>query len=93
MGCDDCHVPILAPSGDRYSIHDHRFDFSQPPVPCGECHPPGEVDESSEPPHEFNVKPVPFTKNLTMEEACVRCHSDKDMEWVKEKMGTLKFQL
>jgi hypothetical protein len=91
--CTDCHIPSLASSGDRYSIHDHRFDFSQPEPPCTECHSPGEVDESAAPPHEFNIKPVRIPENLTLEEACLRCHEDKDMEWVEENKGTLKFQL
>jgi hypothetical protein len=91
--CIDCHVPTLASSGDRYSIHDHRFDFSQPEMPCLECHAPGEVDESAAPPHEFNIRPVRHNENLTIEEACLRCHSDRDTSWVSEKIGTLKFQL
>lgn len=91
--CTDCHVPTLTSGGDRHSIHDHLFDFSQPEMPCVECHLPGEVDESSTPPHEFNIKPVRIPENLTMEEACLRCHEDQDMEWVKAKIGTLKFQL
>jgi formate-dependent nitrite reductase cytochrome c552 subunit len=91
--CDDCHVPLLASSGDRYSIHDHRFDFSQPESPCSECHLPGEVDEEAKPPHEFNIQPVRIKEKLTIEEACLRCHSEKDLSWVKEKIGTLKFRL
>jgi hypothetical protein len=51
------------------------------------------VDESAAPPHEFNIKPVRIPENLTLEEACLRCHEDKDMEWVEESKGTLKFQL
>ena len=27
------------------------------------------------------------------DEACLRCHGDRDMTWVREKIGTLKFQL
>ena len=93
MQCDDCHVPQLTASGDRYSIHDHKFDFSQPPNPCTECHSPGEVDEASQPPHQFNIQPVRFEKNMTLEEACLRCHEDKGMDWVEENIPTLKFQL
>ena len=83
----------MTASGDRYSIHDHKFDFSQPPVPCGDCHSPGEVDKTAPPPHEFNVQPVRFREHLTLEEACLRCHEEKGMEWVRENVGTLKFQL
>ncbi|MFC1855269.1 ammonia-forming cytochrome c nitrite reductase subunit c552 [Thermodesulfobacteriota bacterium] len=36
--CTDCHLPKLAPSKDRYSIHDHKFDFSRPKAECIECH-------------------------------------------------------
>ena len=93
MDCDGCHVPTLAPGGDRYSVHDHLFDFSQPPMPCTECHSAGEVDEKTAPPHEFNMKPVAAKEHLTVEEACLRCHSDRDTVWVREKIGTLKFQL
>jgi hypothetical protein len=93
VGCDDCHVPSLAPSGDRYSIHDHKFDFSQAEGACTACHSPGEVDESASPPHEFNIQPVRIPEELTLEEACLRCHQDKGMEWVSEKIGTLKLRL
>jgi hypothetical protein len=44
--CHRCHVPALAPGGDRYSIHDHKFLFLEPEttIPlsldeaCGQCH-------------------------------------------------------
>ncbi len=36
--CTDCHLPKLAPSNDRYSIHDHKFDFSRPEPDCIDCH-------------------------------------------------------
>ena len=86
-------MPTLEPSGKRYSIHDHRFDFSQPEIPCVECHSAGEVDAAAKPPHEFNIQAVRFKKNYTIEEACLLCHDDKDMDWAKETMPTLKLQL
>jgi len=79
--------------GTRYSIHDHRFDFSQPEIPCRECHGEGEVDETADPPHTFNIQPVRIPGNPTTEESCLRCHEDKDMDWVRENIGTLKFSL
>jgi hypothetical protein len=91
--CDDCHVPETVAGGTRYSVHDHKFDFSQPAMPCGSCHNEGEVDESAEPPHSFNVQPVRIQQNLTLEESCLRCHEDKDMTWVEETIGTLKYKL
>ena len=74
-------------------MHDHLFDFSQPPIPCAECHLPDEVDESAEPPHEFNIKPVPFEEQFTVKESCLRCHEGEDEAWVDEKLPTLRFQL
>jgi cytochrome c553 len=62
-------------------------------MPCSECHIPGEVDESAASPHEFNVEPVRIPENLTMEEACLRCHEEKGMDWIREQIPTLKFQL
>jgi cytochrome c553 len=86
-------VPQTVRGGTRYSVHDHRFDFSQPEMACSRCHNAGEVDESASPPHEFNIGPVPIPENLTLEESCLRCHDDKDMGWVKENIGTLKYKL
>ena len=86
-------MPKTVADGSRYSIHDHRFDFSQPEMPCRQCHNEGEVDESAEPPHEFNVTPVRITGNPTREESGLRCHEDKGMDWVRENIGTLKYKL
>jgi hypothetical protein len=30
VGCDQCHLPALAPGGKSYSIHDHKFLFGKP---------------------------------------------------------------
>jgi hypothetical protein len=38
VSCTECHLPKLAPSKDRYSIHDHKFDFSRPKPDCTDCH-------------------------------------------------------
>jgi hypothetical protein len=45
--CDSCHIPAIAPGGDKYSVHDHKFYFGKPaakesvPVTrtCVGCHP------------------------------------------------------
>ena len=83
-GCDDCHPPSVTRSKKEYSIHDHRFDFSRPPVPCYECH--GETMEGREAPpekHDFNLSEVKVQENLTTSESCVRCHQDKNKEWTE----------
>jgi hypothetical protein len=44
-GCLDCHPPLLDESRKRYSVHDHKFQFSPPTPehvaggdPCTGCH-------------------------------------------------------
>jgi hypothetical protein len=44
-GCLDCHPPLLDESRKRYSVHDHKFQFSAPTPehiaggdPCAGCH-------------------------------------------------------
>ncbi len=76
--CIDCHVPNLDATGRRYSIHDHKFDFSGPELPCAECH-GGEVpDTDGEPPHDFKFERVKIEENLTLEQACRRCHAESE---------------
>ncbi len=44
--CDKCHIPKLAPDGEGYSIHDHKFFFGAAEVSewkplretCAQCH-------------------------------------------------------
>jgi hypothetical protein len=43
--CTDCHLTKLSPNKERYSIHDHKFDFSQPESECTECHYNVDTDE------------------------------------------------
>lgn len=30
VSCEKCHNPMVAPGGERYSIHDHKFYFGKP---------------------------------------------------------------
>lgn len=53
-GCLDCHPPLLTAARDAYSIHDHKFQFEEPPqwmkegiARCERCH-PGRGDGSGE---------------------------------------------
>lgn len=91
VGCTDCHAPTVVNGGQRYSIHDHRFDFSRPELPCIECHDEETAAKEPPPEHKFNFKPVEIPQNLTIEEACLRCHPQ--MVDVKEKMKGLRFRL
>lgn len=79
--------------GARYSVHDHMFDFSQPPVACGECHEPGDERLKKTPTHVWNIEPVKFAKPLTIEQNCVRCHGEKDTAWIQEKLKGIKRRL
>jgi hypothetical protein len=99
--CTDCHYPTLAPSKKTYSIHDHKFDFSQPKPGCGECHDPsdtgdaavasagplGRVTWAPEPEHhDFHLMPVKSEKNLKTDEACLECHKGKTIDWARENI-------
>ncbi len=75
--CVDCHAPTMARDGQRYSIHDHKFDFSQPELPCTECHEKKDVEGKNAPNHDFHISRVKVPQNLTLEQACARCHPDK----------------
>jgi len=77
--------------GDRYTIHDHLFDFSQPAVACGECHDPGDERLQREAPHAWSFDKV--KKPLTLEQNCVRCHGEKDVSWIQEKLKGIKRRL
>jgi len=71
--CTDCHLPKLAPSKDRYSIHDHKFDFSRPPAECDECHyKPTDADEFKD------SDPLFYHVNRSLKKAkkyeCSYCH-------------------
>ncbi len=102
VGCIDCHVPKVAEDkvrGLHYSIHDHRFDFSRPDganIPCAECHDQETIAKArttgKPASHKtFNFRPVEIPQNMTVEEACLRCHPK--MVDVKEKMRGLRFRL
>ncbi len=102
--CDDCHVPTVTRDGRRYSIHDHKFDFSRAKPPCEECHGPDNLDPKgspllgkdgkmrAEPPSHglFNINPVKIPQNLTLPQACLRCHKDKDEKWVKAGIARVR---
>jgi hypothetical protein len=98
LGCTECHMPTTVENpvrGRRYSIHDHRFDFSRPEgkdLPCAECHDEATIAKGKPTGHrEFNFKPVEIPRNLTVEEACLRCHPQ--MKDAKVKMKGLRFRL
>ena len=74
-------------------MHDHKFDFSQPEVPCRECHDEGDERLAKKPAHVFNIKPVQFPKPLTLEQNCVRCHGDKTTAWIQEKLKGIRRRL
>jgi hypothetical protein len=68
-------------------------DFSQPEIPCAECHEAGDERLKRTPTHKFNIQPVKFPKPLTVEQNCVRCHGDKDAAWIQEKLKGIKRRL
>ena len=89
--CHDCHVPTVVEGGQKYSIHDHKFDFSQPAIPCDECH--GEDMTGQEAPaatHNFHFSPVEIQENLTTQQACSLCHEDKDEKWIKAEVARIQ---
>jgi len=96
--CNDCHVPNMAKQGNTYSIHDHKFNFSQPAPTCTECHEPGDVegkgDRCSFDPPDFHLTRVKFPREMTMQEACVYCHNrelkeSRDTAWARESIPGL----
>jgi hypothetical protein len=85
--CEQCHVPTVTSSGETYSIHDHKFDFSRPSLPCIECHENDMVGkEAPAATHDFNINEVEIKENLTTEQACARCHDDKSEEWINAEV-------
>ncbi len=79
VACVDCHPPEVTKGGERYSIHDHKFDFSGPEHPCAECHEEKEVAGKKAENHDFHFGRVKVPANLTLEQACARCHPKKDI--------------
>ncbi len=81
--CVDCHLPKLAPSRDRYSIHDHKFDFSRPKSECNECHYEADADEDviGSDPLFYHVQQS-FKKSENTK--CNYCHYDKDATHAKQ---------
>ncbi len=94
LECIDCHPPRTNRTGERYSIHDHRFDFSGPELPCTECHDKGDERMSRKPSHDYNFPRVKTPAPGTMEDACKRCHGDgkgkKSMMIRKNKRGSVE---
>jgi hypothetical protein len=86
-------MTATAAGGTRYSVHDHRFDFSQPPVACTECHDAGDERLGKTPSHQWNIQPVRFPQPLTTEQACKRCHAEKDPAWIAEKLKLIRRRL
>ena len=90
--CIDCHTPQVTDGGKRYSIHDHKFDFSGPEMPCAECHEEKDVAGKKAENHDFHFTRIKNGETLTIEQACARCHKGKDVkatlaEW---KSGQVK---
>lgn len=88
--CTDCHVPSQAVAGQSYSIHDHKFDFSQPEPACTECHPVEEIEGKERPEdHDFHLARVKYPRELTIEEACILCHKEEDVSWARKLIPEL----
>ena len=79
VACVDCHTPEVVDGGQRYSIHDHKFDFSGPELPCAECHEEKEVAGKKAENHDFHFGRVKIKETLALEQACARCHPGKDI--------------
>ena len=77
--CVDCHTPQVTGDGKRDSIHDPKCDFSGPEYPCNECHEEKDVEGKRPKNHNFNFSRVRLSETLTLEQACARCHPDKDV--------------
>jgi hypothetical protein len=85
-GCTDCHLPKLAPSKDRYSIHDHKFDFSSPKSECEECHYQTDAEEDfkySDPLFYHINKRLSKSKKFE----CAYCHYKTDASHAAENGG------
>jgi hypothetical protein len=81
--CISCHTPTVVEGGEEYSIHDHKFDFSRPQMPCIECHDTEmKGQEAPEATHDFGINEVVIKENLTVSQACARCHDGKDEAWI-----------
>jgi hypothetical protein len=80
--CVDCHTPRVTDGGQRYSIHDHKFDFSGPEYSCAECHEEKDTKGKSSKNHNFHHRRVRLPETLTLEQACARCHPDKNIATV-----------
>ena len=78
--CVDCHTPQVTDGGKRYSIHDHKFDFSGPELPCAECHEEKDVAGKKAENHDFHFTRIKHGETLTIEQACARCHKGKDVK-------------
>jgi hypothetical protein len=89
--CTDCHIPTTAKDGLRYSIHDHRFDYSGPEPACDECHDLADnadrYHRNPEHRHKFRFDRVKTAGPLTIAQACARCHPGKNVE---ETLATWK---
>jgi formate-dependent nitrite reductase cytochrome c552 subunit len=73
--CIDCHTPKTTGDGQRYSIHDHKFDFSGPPLACTECHDKDDERLKKKPRHTFHFTPVRDREVSSVKDACKRCHN------------------
>jgi hypothetical protein len=79
--CIECHPPSLDATGERYSIHDHKFDFSAPEIVCVECHGDAVPESKEGHSHSFTLPgPVQAQGNLAIEETCAKCHDDLEKQ-------------
>lgn len=84
--CVDCHVPKMAKPGRSYSIHDHKFDYSQPVPACTTCHEAKDVAGKTEcgfEPKDHHLSRVKYPRELTVFEACLQCHKGKNEAWAR----------
>ena len=103
--CIDCHNPTMASDkGGGYSIHDHKFDFSQAKLACSACHDPSDKNDKAvkaiapdntvtwapEPEHhDFHFTRPKFGRKMSRVESCLHCHKEKDAKWVEDKVKTM----
>jgi hypothetical protein len=90
--CTDCHVPKMAKPGKTYSIHDHKFDFSQTRPPCVTCHEAKDIvgkTQCTYEPDGYHLSKVKYPREMTVYEACLFCHKDKTQTWARQVMPEL----
>lgn len=98
--CIDCHTPAMSTmASGGYSIHDHKFDYSQNKLDCSACHDKTDKDDKAvkaigsdgavtwqpEPEHhDFHMQTPRVKKTLTKPQACISCHTKENEQWAAE---------